>query len=567
MNPIVIWHKWDVMDGKDTVIKPEFWMYKYRIPKIEEFVEGFKYEYLTLMITKPNGDIHVNFQKFIFGSEATGHSIEKIKQMLETGYIRVMNVYESNKTKSTMKLYYFDTRLRKLKRKKDTDLKKESPAIDNPIIGIGDFEKDQKIWYIVSKGTSAKDAFDNIQNQLIIKDNGFGETQKLLQLSTSGHNAYQITSGGNEFTKENLTDFIGKYEEIYVLPDSMHLFSELWPKNEVARTEKVQVKNQKGEKLAIIGSDKKIHPVYQIKPKRKLGKLWQDIKLPNKNGKVTSFRGWIASVIKTKVLATDNKGKVIPGVFQMKEKVAKVKVAIQSFIKKQPYKWTPTTKPESIKVEKSPNRLVCMVSKDKDRVTRIPWIEAEKLKEQGWEYIDKKAYKKVTKTRIGKSYTPALSDNGIYTPRTKQLPNKSSSKIVIHKKKKGGDKNRKELKEYLITVERHISDRSGSAEYVYTISAPSMEKAINRAYHRIIEISDTEYSRKNGNLILPHYKARGEEIVPENISISEKPNRSTLEPIEVKLHTPLIRHTFDDTGKPITEEVWNITKWIRKYNK
>lgn len=658
MNPIVIWHKWDVMDGKDTVIKPEFWMYKYRIPKIEEFVEGFKYEYLTLMITKPNGDIHVNFQKFIFGSEATGHSIEKIKQMLETGYIRVMNVYESNKTKSTMKLYYFDTRLRKLKRKKDTDLKKESPAIDNPIIGIGDFEKDQKIWYIVSKGTSAKDAFDNIQNQLIIKDNGFGETQKLLQLSTSGHNAYQITSGGNEFTKENLTDFIGKYEEIYVLPDSMHLFSELWPKNEVARTEKVQVKNQKGEKLAIIGSDKKIHPVYQIKPKRKLGKLWQDIKLPNKNGKVVSFRGWIASVIKTKVLATDNKGKVIPGVFQMKEKVAKVKVAIQSFIKKQPYKWTSTTKPESIKVEKSPNRLVCMVSKDKDRVTRIPWIEAEKLKEQGWEYIDKKAYKKVTKTKIGKSFTPANGDNGIYVPREKSIPNKSSvhnthetinlvipnkdredlsigkytdyeldeqsgeyisvekegrgkyvttvekdmskeqldkygnkivpstfkkvqqfvpitsdlvvqQKVLIKKKKQssGGNKNRKELKEYLITVERHISDRSGSAEYVYTISAPSMEKAINRAYHRIIEISDTEYSRKNGNLILPHYKARGEEIVPENISISEKPNRSTLEPIEVKLHTPLIRHTFDDTGKPITEEVWNITKWIRKYNK
>lgn len=615
MNPIVIWHKWDVMDGKDTVIKPGGWMYRYRIPKIEEFVDGFEYEYLTLMITKPNGDIHVNFQKFTFGSEATCHPIEKIKQMLETGYIRVMNVYESNKTKSKMKLFYFDMMLRELL----DDNKK-----------LGDFKNNLgKLRFIASKGTTVKEAHDNIYKVLGVKDEGLLQNQGFLQLGESGSLRYVVTSGGQELTKENLKDIPAKYEEFYVLPDSMHQFSEIWPKNEVARTEKVQVKNQKGEKLAIIGKDDKLHPVYQNKPKQKIGKVC--VKLPNP-----------------------------------KEQV--------SLPKKEKYVWKKFETPITNQPSKSENRLVWIANEKSGDVVRLPWTKAEELvTTQGYKYISKNAAKTIAytnksgetkrKVRVGKSFTPANGDNGIYVPREKSIPNKSSvhnthetinlvipnkdredlsigkytdyeldeqsgeyisvekegrgkyitvvekdlskeqldkygnkivpstfkkvqqfapvtsdlvvrQKVLIKKKKQSnsGSKNPKDLHEYIVTLEKTITDKSGTAEYNYTIIAPNLEKAINRAKQRLLESDNTlEFHRVHGNIVLPLFKARGEEIVPEQPSTPEKKDNSTrsfLKPITVKLHTPLTKSEYDEkSAKLVKKDVFEITKWIREFSK
>jgi hypothetical protein len=513
------------MDRKDTVIKPGGWMYKYRIPKIEEFVDGFEYEYLTLMITKPNGDIHVNFQKFKFGSEATGHPIEKIKQMLETGYIRVMNVYESNKTKSKMKLFYFQMMLRELL----DDNKK-----------LGDFKNNLgKLRFIASKGTTVKEAHDNIYKILGVKDEGLLQNQGFLQLGESGSLRYVVTSGGQELTKENLKDIPAKYEEFYVLPDSMHQFSEIWPKNEVARTEKVQVKNQKGEKLAIIGKDDKLHSIYQNKPKQKIGKVC--VKLPNP-----------------------------------KEQV--------SLPKKEKYAWKKFETPTTNQPTKSENRLVWIANEKSGDVVRLPWTKAEELvTTQGYKYISKNAAKTIAytnksgetkrKVRVGKSFTPANGDNGIYVPREKFIRAKSSTpKIVVKKKSNSKVRLPKDLHEYIVTLEKTITDKSGTAEYNYTIIAPNLDKAINRAKQRLLEADNTlEFHRVHGNLVLPLFKARGEEIIPEQTSTPEKKDNSTksfLKPITVKLHTPLTKSEYDEkSAKLVKRDVFEITKWIREFGK
>jgi hypothetical protein len=702
MNPIAIWHKWNEMSGK-TSINPEFWIYKYRIPELEEFIEGFEYEYLTLMITKKD-IIEVNFQKFIFGSEAFGHPIEKIKQMLETGYIRVMKVNESDKiTDNKMKIFYFNVSLRELL----NDNKK-----------LGNFKSDlAKIKFIISNGETAKEASDNIKKQLGVKDNGLLQNQNILQLGESGNLRYVVTSGGDELTKENLIDLPAKYEEVYVLSTAMASFANIWPK-EKDTIKKVPVKNQQGEELTIIGADSEMHPVYQevevieseILSKKKFYDLQRIIGI----SKHAIKKAWsnylkitypyISSIkSKYKLEGKTKSGILIKDPFQGLPK--KARKSISKITKEDPFKkvkglafreWKPIVKPTIVQLPKSENRLVWIANVKTEDIKRIPWIEADKLvKESGYQFMSKVEAKSlsklyfrnskgetVKKVKIGKSFTPALGDNGVYIEKEKSprkissthntiktiktkvpfskredlikdkyqefvyneetnsysckengeeglgknvtfitedltkkkldkygnrvnpivykkteifIPVTSDSYTIekrrvpeqkkplrridkwgnIHYKKHNGvprNPSKTALKTYEITIEKYISDNSGTAEFVYTISAPNLAKAINRGKLRILEThKDIEFRRNHGELVLPLFKAHGKEIIENGTLIPEKKDNSTkgfLRPIIVKLITPLTKTIWNkDTGKPEKMDVDEITKWVREFDK
>jgi len=116
MNPIAIWCKYK--DYGD-------WCYQYRIPTKEEFVEGFKYEFAELTITRTKEgktrpfyaptdfEIEPFWKEYIVGNNNDHKHVQKwLENYLENGYIRIkkaekidnMPVYESKTEKSKYKL-------------------------------------------------------------------------------------------------------------------------------------------------------------------------------------------------------------------------------------------------------------------------------------------------------------------------------------------------------------------------------------------------------------------------------------------------------------------------------
>lgn len=77
--------------------------------------------------------------------------------------------------------------------------------------------------------------------------------------------------------------------------------------------------------------------------------------------------------------------------------------------------WSPIQKPEINQPNQSPNRLVCIATKDRKDIQRIPWVEAEKLisdalPEVPYEYISKKEYRAFQRPKPGISFTPDNMD-------------------------------------------------------------------------------------------------------------------------------------------------------------
>jgi len=151
------------------------WCNKYRIPEIEEFVEGFQYEHANyIRLLTPEGDCRIDacWGSCIVGDRHHNNIVQHIKCYLEEGFIRVLSDESINNKKKTkvMKVYYFQV------------IKKELEIVESKIKGFGKTTINQKYKYIIEHGSTQKEAYDSIINTFKIKDSGFGECQNILNL-------------------------------------------------------------------------------------------------------------------------------------------------------------------------------------------------------------------------------------------------------------------------------------------------------------------------------------------------------------------------------------------------
>lgn len=105
MNPIAIWYKYKNYGD---------WCYDYIIPTKEEFVEGFKYEFAELTITRtkegrtrpfvPSVDFEIEpfWKEYTVGNNNDHKRVQKwLESYLENGYIRVKKAKENNMKENT----------------------------------------------------------------------------------------------------------------------------------------------------------------------------------------------------------------------------------------------------------------------------------------------------------------------------------------------------------------------------------------------------------------------------------------------------------------------------------
>lgn len=190
MNPIAIWHKYpDKLD----------WCYEYRIPKVEEFVDGFEFEFhITTYWEKVtvNRNIiysNITYKEYYKQKCYVYKSDTVLQEYLEMGFIRVhkVNNLETVKTvnerdKEMKQLYAFQIMGAKV------------IVENNKIIRFDDrpyYDDYSGYRLAVIEGISYTDALSNLYDKYKVKDGGFAEFQEILQFDRS--DKYYRVSGCN----------------------------------------------------------------------------------------------------------------------------------------------------------------------------------------------------------------------------------------------------------------------------------------------------------------------------------------------------------------------------------
>ena len=176
--------------------------------------------------------------------------------------------------------------------------------------------------------------------------------------------------------------------------------------------------------------------------------------------------------------------------------------------------WKPLIVKPTIQPEKSPDRLVCIATKDRGQHKRITWKDANELiitqlaDDPQWEYISKEEYKKLNRPTPGLSFIPVSESwiepeteefveeyvgtfKNIYKPTPKfskgvnSTKRKDRSNISRHKRSHPGRINKIiTLTTYEISIEKK-NPKSVGPEVKgldYSIIASSETKAKNRAF-------------------------------------------------------------------------------------
>lgn len=451
MNPIATWCKF-----KDY----GEWCYKYRIPSIEEFVEGFEYEFLTFMLTKPgrtriDDSIEVHFSRCLFGREYGNKSLSEIKSYLEAGHIRVPKEsteiwmivnkengsmqkdisyphiaktaywhylqdkkkgydvdYTSEITEKQMKLYIFGIHKR--------DLTEDA---DGNILKLGSISNESTYRYIIGKGINAYEASKSIKESYLLRKDPMGKTQGILDLSTT-EKGYSISTGGKEFIQsEYILDNEGyistlgcRQKSIFIMNDSMSL---------VFKNTIIDTKNKAGKMKA------------------------------SKN-KVKNFLSNIQDRVKKLVIKYNTTTRV--------ELESKYPTRFQDDT------WKPVEHKKISESVKSPDRLVYISTKTRNETKRLKWIEAKELVQSGeYEFISKEDGRKLTKVRVGKAFTTPISG-----PSSKVIKKaKIAPKSVFTKQSP------KPVLSY--NTELTISLDGGSVDITRVIKAKSNSSAIIKA--------------------------------------------------------------------------------------
>ena len=508
MNQIAIWSN---IKGYGD------WCYNYRIPSKEEFVEEFKYDFREFQMTEGGKSNHnptiytVYWKEYTVGNNKDHKHVEKfLQQYLEAGYIRVKHIIDTqikkanerinNNKKSIMKLFYY-------KIEQMWTLERDSET-DDITKYINDHEKELDILYLVTKAETSSKGFEDIQKKYCIETLNNKRDSHLFNLK--GKEAYQISELGIELTKDKFNSINCPIDKVFVTPEAMHDFSELWPKNEVIKEKKQKLNGWELFKQYFRRSTK-IVPKHQT--------ILDTInKYPSRMDPITH---------RYKPLHTLDE------------------------IKNHLYNHQP---------EKSPNRLVCIATKDKKEFKRIPWKEANELittqlaDEKEWDYISKKEFRALSKPKPLLSFTPALEDKGIYKEHKKTIPNKSSSKKAKCKRNKKhpnyqqGIKQSKIFHEYEVILTHTMKE--GSMSQIYTIFATNENKASNRAINRFFkENPEVEYHRTHGTPNLPLFRPTIKRL--DKSSINAQPKKESLTTRLIMPHVIDLPIRKDKTGKVI----------------
>jgi hypothetical protein len=385
----------------------------------------------------------------------------------------------------------------------------------------------------------------------------------------------------------------------------------------------VPVKDLLGNELYIQGKEDKMYPVTQKKQKQKIGIL--KVQLITKSERAltaTSFPPkapykWSPSKV-TKTDLSENRLVWVGTIIGDKIKRVYWRLA-DKLVKKSPYKYKFFTKSEARKLqkvkygksftpangdngiyiprEKSPKKVSSNHNNIKTIIEVIPFekrtdlIKGSPIIDWEWNEVTQdfdpiygeKCLGQFNNIVIVKAdpikgipptyemvFVPVTSDLVI----TKKIKTKNQKKSL--RKKHSGNSNKiskENFKEFVVTIEKHVPDGSGKAGFVSTVISPTLEKAINRSYHKF-QASVTEV------LDFALFKHRSEEIVPDGILIPEKKDNPTKGFLEAKIVvipkvikkgveqlSPLIKKRFDETTSTIiSENIWEFTKWIRRYN-
>jgi hypothetical protein len=685
----------------------------YRLPTIDEFTDNFEFEYISLVKTE-------GIVKTIFWTKTKGFedlTIDRIKQMTEIGYTRVVRddtiVYINIPTKtaelrnncsfrfpitvkwsywsyklsknrygrgykdysyetinqkiSKMKLYYFYVEGIKSDSNKWIGMGVHSSHPIRQIIVPG-YNKDN---IYRSSGIYSTDQAEELLTNMTLDQDIYPDESnhhirrmgKILEINGA---LYRITGGGCEFEIENNSKYATPFDHVNS-KDQVYIFTD-YKKEDVLMTDEV-LRKQVWMELVNSGTIKKDIPdklvdseLYKSQHKEIMTKKKSIVPVKDSLGNELFIQG--------------EKDRMYPVTQRkQKQKIGTLKVQLitkseeelkaASFPPKISYKWSPS---KVTKHELSENRLVYVGTMDGSKIKRVYWRLADKLVKKSpfkYKFFSKVEVKKLKKVKLGKSFTPALGDNGIYIPREKS-PRKISSNhndiktiievipfkdrkdlikgspiidwewnevtqdfdpvygekclgkfnnviivkadpikgtpptyemifvpitsdLVITKKvratsqkkplrikKHNGNSNKlskKDLHNYIVTIDKHIPDKTGTAEFISTVIAPNMEKAINRSYKKL-QASVTEV------LDFALFKHRSEEILSDKVLIPEKKDSSTRGFLEAKTvviprvikkgveqPSPLIKKRFDKTSSTIiSENIWEFTKWIRRYN-
>jgi hypothetical protein len=449
------------------------WCYQYRIPNESEFIKGFEYEYINFTIT--HNDIHNTIEVFWKEGEvgsAFGLPINQIKSYLEAGHVRVKKVNERSdelkQIKESMKLYYYELTLLNV----ELNEKKQIKKIISKELGKGQF------LYGIALASTPKEGYDQILSQYLIKNDPMGETQKIIHGYSKNDGLYQITSGGHELTQEIFDKIDCHANQVINTIESTTDFINLFP--------------SPGKKLKELDEEDEENSSIKRLP-RKLKK-----RLKKLTDKV----------------------------------VNKTRSLVRIILPKLNKEWKPLIVKPTIQPEKSPDRLVCIATKDRGQHKRIIWKDANELittqlaDDLQWEYIPKEEYKKLNRPTPGLSFIKAQGDDEFQYRM--ESPRKSHSTKKGAKPRNKWDKHNKiiNLSTYEISIEKHDPKSVGPEVkgLDYTITSSSELKAKNRAF----KMSKLDINLK------PYYNVIVKRSIPIDTNTQPKKNNVSKALFEAK---------------------------------
>lgn len=467
----------------------------YRHPTIEEFIKGFKYEYVNLVITNPSIKNNISFKESIYywnqaevGS-AWDLSLDRIKQMLSMGTIRVpnknslvivnvknpihnikkgiyitpyweyllnsknnieyINMYSKNY--QNMKLFYYQLGKCDIKYHDNGNIKVSESSYMSSIIPSPRF--------IIVKADSAKEGFEKIiKTYLTIDSSNKNETNHMIKalhqiLTINDVLGYKLISGGKEMIIPDMNydsipfdspyNYVTDKKDVLILDEKSSIIEKMLTEMHPDLKEFEKLKNQ----LELNNAGKmKATKNIESQPKKKLLNFQSNIisNLKHLVSKYTKLRKhnklpfdisieeYIESQ-KSKVTKYIENNTNIPTIIVTEKK--------QNFDYKNPEsKWIPHTKVKktlSYEELQNPLRLVYVATKTKDEVKKVQANLVDELikEDPSWEVVCKSEGKRIKRRQDeikGNPFTQSSSGSQKLLKKHK-VNNKTIS--VINKQK------------------------------------------------------------------------------------------------------------------------------------
>lgn len=562
MNPIVIWSKFKGYED---------WCYNYRIPKEEEFIKGFKYEYISFLGTYPKSEIskpylnidydiipHVWENRVVtdrlmnyevvwsiipvrYGVQGK-LPINCLKAYLEAGYIR-------KKMEEKLFLFRADQNW-KLERDNLGEVK-EYIRVDNP-----------KSIHIIQKDKSLSKSLFNITKYLKMFIPNSKNEHSILQINNE--DGYQIETKGEEITVKNgklvqSQEFLYKLSnlELTIMPSAMEDWDKIVKLKDIKSKYKLNLNlimpNLKcisdlfEDRLITVKKKRWVRVYKKVIKRHKVVWKWCSVRVIKEIEKMARVLRKITpkhlTIITVKELTEKYPSRFL-GINKGYKPLHTIEELSHHLYNHQP--------------DKNENRLVYIATKDRQQVRRLPWKEANQLMitqladEPEWEYISKKEGRKFQEPVPGPSFIVADRKNGIepYKEQKKFPKLISSTKHRMDNSKRRFINPQSKMIPWKAIVSKHNPNSIGEIkEKITTIIARNEEAAKAKA----IKLIPKEER--------PYYKAIVERSIKSDTIPHLKGDNSTtgrFKPITLNIIT-----TMKDGSKKLEQ----ITTYKREYDK